>query len=92
MGAVKKMKSVQFAKTAWTVGYVKANPPALAKGKKVIWGFAVDEFLRREGFDFKKKSLQKPLELNSSHFAQITRIFNTLLGKRNPPQAPRKSA
>lgn len=79
--------TIKFSKTSWTVSYLKTNPPALAAKHKVVWGVAVDEFLRRERFDFKKISLQKPLELTSKDFAKITRIYNTLLGKRNPPQA-----
>lgn len=78
--------NLKFSKNSWTVGYLKSNPPALASKHKVVWSVAVDEFLRRENFDFKKISLQKPLELSGKDFAKITRIFNTLLGKRNPPQ------
>lgn len=82
------MKTIHFSKTAYTVSYIKNHPPALAKSYKVVWVAAVDEFLRREKFDFSKKSLQKPLELSSTEFAKIVRIFNTLIGKRNKPQAP----
>lgn len=77
---------LEFEKSAYTVNYIIANPSSFAKNYRSVWRVAVEEYLRRNKFEFNKKNLNKPLK--NINFPQIARIFNTLLGKRNPP--PRK--
>jgi hypothetical protein len=75
--------NLSFSKTTWTAEYLLKNPANFAKTNKVVWQLSVEEYLRRNKFSFQKKDLKKPLE--NVDFAKITRIYNTLMGKRNPP-------
>ena len=72
---------IQFSKDAYTAEYLLQNPPP--KRARPVWQAAVTEYLRRSNFSFSRKDLKKPIV--SVSFAQITRIYNTLLGVRNPP-------
>lgn len=86
---MKNQSPVSFSKTSWTAEYLLKNPANFAKKSKVIWQLAVEEYLRRSKFSFSKKDLKKPIE--NVDFAKITRIYNTLIGKRNPPM-PKSSS
>lgn len=77
-------QQLSFSKKTWTAEYLMKNPANFAKKNATVWALAVEEYLRRNKFSFSnKKNLKKPLE--NVDFAKITRIYNTLTGKRNPP-------
>lgn len=80
---MKTQSELTFSRTTWTAEYLMKNPATFAKTNKIVWQLAVEEYLRRNKFSFDKKDLKKPLE--NVDFAKITRIYNTLIGRRNPP-------
>lgn len=75
---------IEFAKQVYTAQYIMENPSSFAKGYRQIWRVAVEEWLRRNNFEFNRKTVKKPIV--NVKFSQITRIYNSLLGVRNPPQ------
>jgi len=85
-----KKTSLSFVSRAYSIDYMVKNPPASAKGLKLVWQTAVLEYMKRQGVDLTdKKNYQKPIQNIS--FSDITRIFNSLIGKRNPPKSSKKA-
>ena len=80
---VAKAGKIKFAERIYTPEYLKLVPPAYAKKNKTVWKEAVDEYLRREHFSFTKLDFKKPLA--TVDFGKLTRIYNTLIGRRNRP-------
>ncbi len=67
-----------FAKE-YKLDYILKVPPHFARSNKEVWKQAFTEYLRRKGIDINKITKVDNVEWN-----EVTRIFNTLIGKKNP--------
>lgn len=82
---------LSFVNRAYSIDYMVKNPPANSKGLKLVWQAAVLEYMKRSGVDLTdKKNYQKPIQ--GIDFSQITRIFNSLIGKKTATKPKSRKA
>lgn len=86
-----KKGKLQFVKKAYTLDYLMNNPPASAKGLKLVWSAALTWYFAKEGIDLTDaKNYKKPVE--NIDFAEITRTFKKLVNDKSRPAKRKKAA